>query len=55
VQVARVIEEDHAGGARRILWLAQQRSDDGIGPAWLVDGHPAETVGIALETLRAFA
>src|SRR5579864_2405363 len=46
-KISDVVEENDAGGARRIVGLAQERPDDCIMPVRLVDGEAAEVVELA--------
>ena len=48
-EVADVVEEDDAGGAGRIGRLAEQRADDDVGAARLVDDGGAEAVEAVAE------
>ena len=45
-QVARVVEEDHPGGAGRVGRLAQERPDQSVPAARLVDHRLPEVVGV---------
>ena len=47
-EIADVVEENHAGLAGRIRRIAEQRADDGVRSARLVDDRGAE----AIEVLR---
>ena len=52
-EIADVVEEDHAGRARRVVRLAQQRADHHVRAARLVDDARAEVVEAACGTRRA--
>ena len=50
---ADVVEEDHAGLARGVVRLAEQRAHDGVVAARLVDDGRADVVEVVAEAVEA--
>ena len=48
-EVSDIVEENHGGGARRVIRLAEERADERVVAARLVDGGAAEMIELAGE------
>ena len=51
-EISDIVEEDHARGARRVVGLAEERPDQRIVAARLVDGEAADMIELASEAAK---
>ena len=54
VEEADVVKEDHAGLARRVVRFAEQRADNGVVAARLVDDGGADVIEVGAKAVEAF-